>query len=47
MDKVQEIRNAHIWSRHSDSMFGYCRCGLTKPITVSEHEDHLSRVIEN
>lgn len=41
MDKAQEIQNAHIWLRHGDSMFGYCLCGTTRPITVSEHSDHI------
>lgn len=41
MDRTQQIKEVHIWLRHGDSMFGFCRCGNTRPITATEHEDHL------
>lgn len=44
MDRTQQIKEAHAWLRHDDSMFGFCRCGNTRPITATEHGDHLRSV---
>lgn len=43
--RIQGIKDAHTWYRHSVSMFGSCRCGLiAKPITESEHGEHIAHM---